>query len=261
MANPSLPWTAIVLAGQRPGSDPLASHFGETLKARVPIGGQPMLARVLAALRTTPGIGRIVVLAQDQAAMDGIDPAAADFAPSGAGIANSIAAIAGSGQAPWPVLVTTADHPLLTAEIVGGFLAATADCDLAVGMVERRVLEAAYPGNRRTWLRLADGDWSGANLFALRTDRVGPALELWSHAEQDRKKVLKLFWRFGPWLFLRALTRTIGLAAGLAQAGRRLGLEARLVALPFAEAAIDVDKVSDHALAAQILARREGGAV
>lgn len=256
MPNPSRPWTAIVLAGQRPGTDPLASHFGETWKARVPIAGQTMLARVIATLGQCPAIGAIVILAQDEAVMAGLDPGAARFARSGGGIARSIAAIAGSEAAPWPVLVTTADHPLLTPEMVGAFLAGSEGCDLAVGMVERATLEAAHPGNRRTWLRLADGDWSGANLFALNGPRVAAALDLWARAEQDRKSALRLFLHFGPWLFVRALTRTIGLAAGLARAGRRLGLDARLVALPFAEAAIDVDKPSDHQLAERILARR-----
>ncbi len=254
-------WTAIVLAGQRPGSDPLASHFGETFKARVQLGGETMLARVLGVLSQTPEIARIVVLAQDEAVLSGIIlDESVRFVASQSGISVSIAAVAGTADAPWPVLVTTADHPLLTPAIVSHFLGASTSCDLAVGLVERRTLEAAYPGNRRTWLGFQDGDWSGANLFALNTAASRSALELWSKAEQDRKRAWRLFLHFGPWLCLRALTRTIGLAQGLTKAGARLGVDARLVALPFAEAAIDVDKPSDHALAEQILARRAGAA-
>lgn len=250
-------WTVIVLAGQRPGSDPLASHFGETFKARVRLAGEPMLARVLGVLGQTPGIARIVVLAQDEAVLDGIARSEKlRFVASKAGISTSIAAVAGTADAPWPVLVTTADHPLLTPEIVLHFLGESTGCDLAVGVVERRTLEAAYPGNRRTWLGFSDGNWTGANLFALNSQASRAALELWARAEQDRKTAWRLFLHFGPWLCLRALTRTIGLAQGLAQAGGRLGLAARLVALPYAEAAIDIDKPSDHALAEQILARR-----
>jgi GTP:adenosylcobinamide-phosphate guanylyltransferase len=250
-------WTAIVLAGQRPGEDPLASHFGETFKARVRLGGETMLARVLRALTQTPEVARIVVLAQDDAVLAGIDrDERIRFVTSGAGISASIAALAGEADAPWPVLVTTADHPLLTPEIISHFLAESTACDLAVGVVERHTLETAYPGNRRTWLRFSDGAWTGANLFALNGAAARAALEFWSRAEQDRKTAWRLFLHFGPWLCLRALTRTIGLTRGLAQAGARLGLSARLIALPFAEAAIDVDKPSDHDLAEQILAKR-----
>jgi len=259
MPSPSPQWTALVLAGQRPGIDPLAAHFGEEFKARIAIAGQPMLARVIASLRAAPEIDRIVVLAQDQRVLDGIDAAGVAFAASAQGISASIRDVAGSEAAPWPVLVTTADHPLLSPDMVAAFLAQAQGCDLAIGMVERAVLLAEHPQNRRTWLKFRDGWWSGANLFALNTPVCAAALDLWAGAEQDRKQAWKLFRHFGPGLALRALTRSIGMADGLARAGRRLGLEARLVALPFAEAAIDVDKPADHALAEAILRAREGG--
>jgi GTP:adenosylcobinamide-phosphate guanylyltransferase len=251
-------WTAIVLAGQRPGVDALAAHFGMATKALIPVGGLPMVTRVVRTLNACPSIDRIVVLTQEPALL--IEAVAAGggahFSVSTAGISASIAAVAGGDSAPFPVLVTTADHPLLTPEIVEAFIGGSADGDLGVGMVERATIHAAYPDNQRTWLKFADGHWSGANLFALRAARVSAALTLWAEAEQDRKKAWKLFLHFGPWLALRALTRTIGLAEAFRQAGQRLGLDARLVALADAEAAIDVDKVSDHALAEQILARR-----
>ena len=82
------------------------------------------------------------------------------------------------------------------------------------------------------------------------------ALKLWTEAEQDRKKAWKLFLHFGPWLAFRALTRTIGLGDALRIAGKRLGLVAKLVPLEEAEAAIDVDKPSDHSLAERILSGR-----
>ena len=86
--------------------------------------------------------------------------------------------------------------------------------------------------------------------------RALAALRLWAAAEQDRKTAWKLFLHFGPLLALRALTRTIGLGAALGRAGKRIGLSARLVPLSDAEAAIDVDKPSDHAQAEEILAKR-----
>src|SRR5688500_15318708 len=54
-------YTALVLAGTRPGGDPLAQHAGVSHKALIEVGGQPMLARVLAALAAAPEVARIVV--------------------------------------------------------------------------------------------------------------------------------------------------------------------------------------------------------
>lgn len=251
-------WTAIVLAGQRPGVDPLAAHFGETYKALVPVLGEAMLTRVVKTLLTAPEIGRIIVLAQEPDALRSAVKAGGgvtEIIASKSGISESILSVAGRSAAPWPVLVTTADHPLLTSAMVSAFLAKSGESDVAIAMVEREVVLTAYPDNRRTWLKFRDGHWSGANLFALQSAASLPALKLWAEAEQDRKKAWKLFLHFGPWLALKAMTRRIGLQDALSIAGKRLGLIAKLVPMAQAEAAIDVDKLSDHVLAEAILAK------
>ena len=53
--------TALVLAGVRPGGDPLAEFAGVSHKALIPIGGVAMLDRVVDALRASGRIDRIVV--------------------------------------------------------------------------------------------------------------------------------------------------------------------------------------------------------
>jgi CTP:molybdopterin cytidylyltransferase MocA len=255
MARMEHSWTVILLAGQRPGVDPLAQAFGQTYKALIDIAGQPMVARVVETLLRAPNIGKIIILAQQPGAIMPVLPPSDRIVvrASGSGISASIRAVTNADDARWPFFVTTADHPLLTVAMIDAFLTGAADHDLAVGMVEREVVRAAYPDNKRTWLKFSDGAWSGANLFALTSSKTSAALDLWAKAEQDRKHAWKLFLHFGPWLAFRALTRTIGLADAVRLAGARLGLNARLVAVPVAEAAIDVDKLSDHTQVEAIL--------
>jgi len=256
MSSTTNQWTAIILAGQRPGTDPVASAFGETYKALVNVAGTPMLARVAATLLRVSAIGRIVVLGQEPGALTPSLPGddRITVMKSGRGISDSIQAVAGTPDAPWPILVTTADHPLLTVDMVEQFINGATGSDVAVGMVERHTMLARYPDNKRTWRHFRGGAYSGANLFALASSRSRAALDLWAEAEGDRKKQFGLLLHFGLPLALRALTRTITLEDGLAKAGRRLGLRAKPVILDQAEAAIDVDKPSDHALVEQILA-------
>ncbi|WCT72786.1 NTP transferase domain-containing protein [Sphingomonas naphthae] len=259
-ADPAAQWTAILLAGQRPGIDPLAAHFGIAAKALVPIAGRPMLAHVLETLLAVDAIGRILVLAQDAEALvaaTGIADPRIATAASGKGISTSIAAVAGGESAPWPLFVTTADHPLLTPEMIRFFLAAAPGTDVSVGVVGRRTLLAAYPESRRTWLRFSDDAFTGANLFALSTPAAARGLAAWSEVERDRKKAWTLIRHFGLGLAIRAVTRTISLAGAMARAAKALGFTARPVALPFAEAAIDVDKPLDHTQAEAILVARQ----
>jgi len=257
-------WTGIILAGQRPGTDDFAAQHGVAAKALIPIGGVPMLGRVARALLDSPSIQRVVVLAQDPESLLGGELSwmgkepRISTAPAGAGISLSIASVGGTESIPYPLLVTTADHPLLTPQMVEAFIAAAGDSDTAFAMVERKTLEQVHR-TRRTWVKFRGGEFTGANLFAFVTEKSKVALEAWAEVERDRKKALKLLFYLGPITLLGALTRTLTLEGAAARAGRRLGIRLRAVRLPFPEAAIDVDKPEDVELAERILAQASRG--
>jgi GTP:adenosylcobinamide-phosphate guanylyltransferase len=251
-------WSAILLAGHRPGEDALAASFGMALKPMIPVVGQPMVERVAATLRACPEITRLLVLSQSPNQIASVlpDDPTTTVKFSDDGIARSIAAAAGSAEAPWPVLVTTADHVLLTPEIIADFLAQTSNCDVAFGLVERKTVLARFPDTRRTWLRFSGGDYTGANLFALNGPFALSALKLWSEVETERKSGWRLLSRLGPLLLLRALTRTVSLQQAVAASAARLGVVAKPVILSDARAAVDVDKLEDHSLVTAVLEGR-----
>src|SRR3546814_19596277 len=102
------------------------------------------------------------------------------------------------GKARYPLLVTTADNVLLDHSMIDSFLDGVDDADLAVAMVERRVLLSRYPQSRRTWLKFRQGWWLGAILFWLANDNVKQMLNLCRGVEQDRTTGLTLVAAFGP---------------------------------------------------------------
>ena len=256
--------TALVLAGSRPGTDPLAHAAGVATKALVPVGGRPMLDSVVRALLAHPAVGEVVLLAQQPEALAGHAQTAwlreeprVRFRASGSGISQSLLDWMADNPSSLPALVTTADNVLLDAAMIDAFLAGAEGADVAVAMVERAVLMRAYPESRRTWLKFRQGAWSGANLFWLGGEGAARALEKWREIEQDRKKGWKIVSAFGPVLLLGAALRLLTVHQAVARAGRRLGAgAARVVALPIAEACIDADKPDDIALIETILARR-----
>lgn len=249
---------AIVMAGSRPGPDPLLSGTDVSTKALLPIAGRPMLVHVVTALRASPRVGPITILAQNSAEL-AAEPGLAglaglQFADSGQGISSSLAAALPQGDD--PLLVTTADNVLLTPAMIAEFLDGAEGSDVAVAMVERDVLLARYPESKRTWLKFRGGWWSGANMFRLRGRRVLPLLDFWGRIERDRKKGLKIIAAFGPWLLIGALLRLFTIQQGVARAGLRFGLNATVVPMSEPEACIDADKPADIQLIEKIMAER-----
>ena len=256
-------WTALVLAGQRPGIDPVAAHFGLEAKALVPVAGEVMLGRVLMALADTPQVARIIVLAQNAPELlrhPGLAWAAAEpritARVSGRTISGSVLSAIDDPAIGLPVLVTTADNVMLTPATVAEFIAGAGGSDVSVAMVERARLEAAVGPNKRTWLTFKGGAYTGANLFALSAPAARNALTFWERVEQDRKSVLRLAAHFGPVLMMKLLLRRMTVHQALAAAGAKLSASAAPVLLSDGRMGVDVDKVEDHALAERLLTAR-----
>lgn len=247
--------SGLILAGSRPGAlDPVASAEGVSHKALADIAGQPMLAHVVAALREA-GIARIAVAANDPLVIAAAGGLGCEIIAAAAGPSASVAA--GFEKLGAPMLVTTSDHALLRGEWVSRFLDdAPGEADVAILLARREAIEQAMPGSRRTYLRFADGQWSGCNLFLLASDRARAAIETWKMVEADRKRPWRIAARLGMGMLVNYAMGRLTLAAAIARLGRRVGIEARLVAARDGLAAVDVDKPSDLADARAMMAGR-----
>jgi hypothetical protein len=159
-----------------------------------------------------------------------------------------------------PVLLTTADHALLRPEMVEHFCieAQASGCDVVAGLASYAQIAAKYPGMRRTRTRFSDGDFCGCNLFAFLTPASRAAADFWRRVENQRKRPVKMLSELGWLVVLRYLLGRLSLKDALGHVSRRMGLRAGVVLLPFAEAAVDVDSVSDWNVARSIASGSEG---
>ena len=263
-SGPDRRFTALVLAGSRRGAaDPVAAAAGVSHKALAPVAGRAMALRVLDTLRDCPEIGRIALCLDDLDLAGRLPELARRIASGEVSVvvarhspAASVLAALDQIERPLPLLIATADHPLLTAEMVRFFLAALGDAEAAAAVAAETVIAAAYPETRRTYIRLKGGSYSGCNLFALMVADAARAAEFWTRVEAYRKRPWRLFAAAGPRALLAFLLGRIDLASAADRLSKLLGLRLRVVTLPFAEAAIDVDKPSDLALAEKILSGR-----
>jgi GTP:adenosylcobinamide-phosphate guanylyltransferase len=262
---PGTPYHALVLAGSRGVDDPVARAGGRSHKAFVPIAGQVMVERVIATLRAAPSIRSIAVAIESSAPLaeaPGLGALLRDGtierAPCAQTPARTVMAALAARPATLPLLVVTADHPLLSVEMIEYFLRhAATGADLAVGLAPAELVLRAFPRTRRTLLRFADGACCGCNLFAFNGSAAAAAAGYWTAVEQQRKRPWRLMRAFGIGNLLRYAFGALSLERAFSHASKVLGLRVAAVRMPFAEAAVDVDTESDLALVEAVLRARE----
>lgn len=263
------PLGIVVLAGDRGPADPLCQAAGVPAKVLVPVGGAPVLVRVLDALDRLPGGGARIVSGPAAPALAAAPQLterlrAAGWrwvAPAASPASSALAAVHAAG-ASTPLLLTTGDHALLNGAILHEFLAGAAQLrtqgiDLAVGFVPLERVRARFPGARRTALRFRDGEVCTCNLFALLTPAAAGVIDLWQRVERDRKQPWKIVRLLGPLTLLRFLLGRVTLAEALDRLGRIAGARIRPVLLSHPEAAVDVDSIADWELVKTVVAERE----
>ncbi len=246
--------SVLILAGQREGvRDPLCALTGEARKAMIPILGRPMLGYVLSALEGA-GLATPYHISGCDAAVDR-RTVQAPHAPGPAG--SALAAL--QNNINFPVLLTTADHPLLTPQMVQEFTAKAQDsgADFCIALAEEAVIQPAYPNVKRTYLRFADKAVSGCNLFYISNKRGLAAIEFWKDAQHFRKQPLNLARQISLRLFWRYFRGKLTLTEALDYASKTLNITAAPVLMSEAEAAIDVDKPADYNLVEMILSKRQ----
>ena len=254
-------FTAVILAADRNPNDPLVQAAGASCKALVKIDGTPMLEHVVRTLHDSSTVSSVLLSGprREQLANSGyledalsnrrIDWLAPQDSPS-----NSAYQAMKNLQKDTPVLITTADHPLLSADIVDYFLqnALETNADVAVGIIRFALIKEKFPNARKTVTRFRDGNYCGCNLFAFLTPASHRVAAAWRKVEQQRKNPLRVIRQLGWWSVLRYMLGRLTLDAALAELSDRLKVRIRPVHLPFPEAAIDVDSVADQILAEEI---------
>lgn len=253
MPSPNRTLNAVVLAGGG-ADDPLARGAGTAAKALVPIDGAPMGAYVCSALRASGVVSRIVYVGPSDPWVRGLVDA---VVPAGERMIDSMAlgfgaalASHGAGDEPGHVLLVTADVPWWSAEGVARFAADAPDVDLVYPVVTAETALAAFPRQRRTFARLADGRFTGGNAVLLSRAGALSLLPVIDAVFAARKAPWRLARLIGFDVVFALLTRRARIAPLEARVSRILGVDARVFISDDAAIAADVDdpaQLSDEA--------------
>ena len=208
-----------------------------------------MVEYVLAALRATPRLDRIALvgpLPLPPAVAAGVDVPVASGGEMLDNLATGLAALGSEA----PVLVCAADLPLLTARAVGAFLDAAdaLDADITYGIVPRDDMVRAFPGVRKTFVRVREGVFTGGSLVLIRPRAFIRARDVIARAVRARKSPLGLARLLGPGAILGLLARSLRIADLEHRVAALAGIRARAVICHYPEIGLDVDHADTLAL-------------
>ncbi len=240
----------IVLGGGK-ASDELARLGVAPAKSLVPIQGLPMANYVLRSLRAA-GVRYICYVGRMMAALDPlVDEVVADTGSIVGNIraaAEKILAQKSEDTTTW-LLIATSDIPMLSQEAVKDFLAHAPMADLVYPIVEKSVMDAAFPGGTRTYARLRDGKFTGGNIFLVNAQALPRMLPRLEAAIARRKNPLALAGLIGLGTAAQYFMGSLQVSQLEQTVSRILGAEARVYKSKFANLAFDVDKPEDLELA------------
>lgn len=256
--------SAIVLAGKRADGDPVADQAGVPTKALVQVGGRPMITRVLDALTESHLVEDIAVsglpedVVRHSEVGQKLQSSGVQFVEGRETPSLSVAHAMGVIPPVRRVLLTTADHALLTAETVDRFVGRATDtsADIVIGVTRLEYILRIAPESRRTVMRFSDGRFCGCNLFAFLTPAGRDAMAFWRRVESHRKNPYRVARELGVMTLIRYVMGRLRLDQAMQRLSGRCGARVQAVVLEDGMAAIDVDKPDDLLLAERLYKER-----
>jgi GTP:adenosylcobinamide-phosphate guanylyltransferase len=243
----------IILAGGLSGE--LTAQEEVPNKALLKIDHQEMVRYVLETYRRVHEIGRIVLVGPVDKFNFLQEDYSLEMVPEGDSLLDNLVAANRFLKTENPVLIITADIPLVSPAAVEDFLQQCSpyDHDFYYPIVSREDCEKKFPGVRRTFVPLQEGIFTGGNIFLVNPVRIEPAVPLLRKFLEYRKNPLKMVSLLGTGFVLRALTKKLSISSLEARFNDLLNIKARAIISRYAEISFDVDKEDDLRLVRQIL--------
>lgn len=239
-------YDAIILAGGE-NSKHLSKFSPQPYEAMIEIAGKPMVSFVAQALSASQHVDKIFVVGPVKELSRCEFPENTIMVESGPTIIETIKLGMEALGHQRKVLVVTADIPLLTAEAINDFLVQCdkVEADLYYPIVKREVNNKCYPGNKRTYVRLKEGTYTGGNIFLVNPAIVPQCMVVAERIIDNRKNPFKLACILGWKFVVQFILGTLSLEGVERRVSELLGITGAVVNSQYPELGIDVDKPSD----------------
>jgi len=235
----------IVLAGEKKDND---NKVEEKLnKAFYKIKNKHMIEYVVETLRTSSSINKIAVVGPKDK-LESVIGGIADNVIEGTGsiVSNILMALEYFPEDK-NILIVTSDIPMITKEAIEDFIerCRERDVDLCYSIVDKKVNDLKYPGIRRTYARLWEGQFTGGNVFYFNPAVKDKCKDFVENMLEYRKSPTKMARILGFGFLLRLALGILTINAIQKKCESLLGIRGAAIISPYPEISNDVDRLSD----------------
>lgn len=240
----------MVLIGEP--DDPLAQAYGARARGFIPVHGRPMLQCVVTTLRACGC--EVVVVGADTLREEVRARADVNFVSAPMAISRKLRAGMEALGHPHQALMCAADSPFASVEGLRAFMQTVIErrLDLAYPIIPREVSDAAFPGGRRTYVKMREGTFTGGNFLVLSDEFVIEAGDWIDRFFAARKSPLKLANMLGWPLALKLALGRLSIDEAERLFTKRVGARAAAVISRDAGMGFDIDKREDLELAERV---------
>jgi molybdopterin-guanine dinucleotide biosynthesis protein A len=239
---------AMILAGGDPDkADPLLEYAQAQKKPLIQIAGKEMVRYVVEAIAGSSRVGRIFIVGLSP--QDGVEfTEPVEYVEAAGSMLDNIVAGIERVMKVDPdverVVISTADIPLLTTEMVDYLIDACleTDHDVYYTVVEKSTMEARFPGSGRSFVPLRGGSFAGGDIHMAKVSAIQANISLARQALEFRKNVWQQVKLLGFGTLIKFAFRRLTIADAERVASRALGCQGRAIITPYPEMGMDVDK-------------------
>lgn len=236
-------------------------------KSLINIAGKPMGQWVVDALSASEWVRHVLIVGLGPEHGITSDKVTAYVPDHGSLLSNVLAGIARLGEinpdAAY-VMMGTSDIPTLTTPMVDAMMRQwernylPMQADMYYHIVPRALMEERFPGANRSYVRMREGDFAGADIHIAAPHIAHTYRDLWDALLNNRKNAFKQAARLGWDFFLKLALRRLSLTELEARVPARLGLKVKAILVDYAEAGMDVDKPHQLEICRRDLEQRGG---
>lgn len=235
----------IILAGG--GSGELARQEGVSNKALIKTGEKEMVRIVLDVYQQMEEIGRMILVGPEKEMSFLKDDYDVEILPESNSLIGNLVLASRFLQTSNHLLISSADTPLLSVRAVQDFIQQCRpfDCDFYYPIVRKEESERVFPGEKRTYVSLKEGTFTGGNLFLVKSSAIEPSAPTVEKFLDSRKNPVKMASLLGTGFVLGMLVKKVSISQLEKRFSDLLKIKARAVISPYPEIGFDVDKPSD----------------